>query len=233
MLSRDSVPPEGCACDASGHEPKLIVLTGGPGAGKTALIELVRRHFCEHVAVLPEAASIIFGGGFPRHEALPVRRAAQRAIYHVQVELEAWVKEERRAAVALCDRGTVDGAAYWPGPDPDPWSELATTLESELERYQAVVHLRTPSARQGYDRSNPLRIETADEALRIDERIAGAWSRHPRRYVVDSGADFIDKLLRALEAIRLEIPECCRTHRIHPDQPLTEAQRACTGGSEP
>jgi predicted ATPase len=43
--------------------PKLVVLTGGPGAGKTALLEVVRRHFCEHVVVLPEAASIVFGGG--------------------------------------------------------------------------------------------------------------------------------------------------------------------------
>lgn len=54
-----------CACKDV-HERKRVVLTGGPGAGKTALLELVRQSFCTHVKVLPEAASIVFGGGFPR-----------------------------------------------------------------------------------------------------------------------------------------------------------------------
>ncbi len=31
-----------------------MVLTGGPGAGKTAILELVRRTLCPHVALLPE-----------------------------------------------------------------------------------------------------------------------------------------------------------------------------------
>ncbi len=49
-----------CEC-ASAHATRRIVLTGGPGAGKTALLELIRQSFCEHVTVLPEAASVIFG----------------------------------------------------------------------------------------------------------------------------------------------------------------------------
>ncbi len=52
-----------CSCKMPRHGSKLVVLTGGPGAGKTAVLEVVRRRFCEHVAVLPEAASILFGGG--------------------------------------------------------------------------------------------------------------------------------------------------------------------------
>src|SRR5262245_25592869 len=87
--------------------PKLLVLTGGPGGGKTAVLEIVRKHFCEHVVVLPEAATIIFGGGFPRGVSAAARRAAQRAIFHVQLELEAMAIEEGRAPVVLCDRGTV------------------------------------------------------------------------------------------------------------------------------
>ena len=34
-----------CAC-VGPHPHKRIVLTGGPGAGKTAVLELVRRSFC-------------------------------------------------------------------------------------------------------------------------------------------------------------------------------------------
>ena len=55
-----------CKCARMRHDPKLVVLTGGPGGGKTALLEMARRYFCQHVVILPEAASIIFGGGFPR-----------------------------------------------------------------------------------------------------------------------------------------------------------------------
>jgi predicted ATPase len=60
------------------HKRKTIVLTGGPGAGKTAVLErLVRQEFCAHIQVLPEAAGIVFGGGFPRAGSLEWRRSAQ------------------------------------------------------------------------------------------------------------------------------------------------------------
>jgi broad-specificity NMP kinase len=38
-----------------------MVLTGGPGAGKTAVLELLRHSLCDDVAILSEAAGIIFG----------------------------------------------------------------------------------------------------------------------------------------------------------------------------
>jgi len=76
------------ACDQL-HQLRRVVLTGGPGAGKTAVLELVRATACRHVRVLPEAASVIFGGGFPRRDGFDERRAAPRAIFHVQRELEA------------------------------------------------------------------------------------------------------------------------------------------------
>lgn len=55
----------GCACTAR-HNRLRVVLTGGPGAGKTAVLELIRQSLCTHVKILPEAAGIVFGGGFPR-----------------------------------------------------------------------------------------------------------------------------------------------------------------------
>ncbi len=76
-----------CGHSHEGVEPRFVVLTGGPGAGKTAVLGLARQRFCRHVLVLDEAASVLFGGGFPRKESSEARRAAQRAIYHVQVQL--------------------------------------------------------------------------------------------------------------------------------------------------
>jgi hypothetical protein len=62
-----------CNCTQS-HTRKRVVLTGGPGAGKTAVLELARQYFCKHVLVLPEAAGILFGGGFPRRACRPSAR---------------------------------------------------------------------------------------------------------------------------------------------------------------
>ncbi len=200
-----------CDCTKPSHVPRLVALTGGPGAGKTAVLETIRRELCEHVLVLPEAASIVFGGGFPREKALPYRRAAQRAIFHVQRELERSAIESQRAAVILCDRGTVDGVAYWPEDDDSFWVETGTTHADELARYAAVIHLRTPPADQGYNRRNPLRIEDAREAAAIDERIARAWAGHPGRVVVPSNHDFLVKVQTAIALVRAQVPECCRS----------------------
>lgn len=200
-----------CECREP-HAQRRVVLTGGPGAGKTAVLELIRVSFCEHVRVLPEAAGVLFGGGFPRLADDGSRRAAQRAIFYVQRELET-TAASGNAAILLCDRGTVDGAAYWPGPG-DLWSAVGTTLEEQLRRYDAVIHLRTPAAALGYNRVNPLRTESAEEAAAIDDRIRRAWERHPKRFIVESSSEFFDKAARALEILRGEMPECCRQHVV-------------------
>jgi predicted ATPase len=189
------------------HQRKTIVLTGGPGAGKTAVLELVRQEFCAHIQVLPEAAGIVFGGGFPRTGTLEWRRGAQRAIFFVQRELES-IGDSSNAAVVLCDRGTVDGAAYWPGPE-SFWDSVGTTLERELSRYDAVIHLRTPPIDGGYNHTNPLRLESAMAAAEIDAQLLKIWDGHPRRFVVPPSPDFLEKAVRTVEILKAEMPDCC------------------------
>ncbi|GAA2145487.1 hypothetical protein GCM10009844_20260 [Nocardioides koreensis] len=199
--------PVSCRCNEV-HHRRRVVLTGGPGAGKTALLELVRHSVCPHVHPLAESAGVVFGGGFPRSEEPVARKAAQRAIFHVQRELEV-IGDTHNAALVLCDRGTVDGLAYWPGPPAEFWSALGTRREDELARYDAVIHLRTPTARLGYNRTNPLRTESARVAALIDDRLLEAWEGHPRRVVISSESTFLHKATHALEALREELPTCC------------------------
>lgn len=212
-----------CECHER-HEPKRIVLTGGPGGGKTAILELIRQSFCEHVHVLPEAASIVFGGGFPREDDDACRRAAQRAIYHVQRELEI-AAEGHGPAIVLCDRGTIDGLAYWPGSQESLWQSVGTTASDEISRYDAVIHLRTPSLELGYNHQNPVRTESAEAAAAIDSKILWAWSEHPKRCVVESSSDFLDKAAIALNFLREQIPPCCRKHVV---ASVDHRQRAAT-----
>ncbi len=116
------------------------------------------------------------------------------------------------AAVVLCDRGTLDGLAYWPGDASAFVEELGTTHEAELGRYTAVIHLHTPE--QGYNHANPVRTETMEQALAADARILAAWAGHPRRFTVDSSKDFLEKLARTIALIRDEVPPCCRSHEV-------------------
>lgn len=111
---------------AQGHDdPRLAVVTGGPGACEAAVLEMARWTLYRHVVVLPEAAGIVFG----------------------------------------------------------------------------------------YDHSNPLRVERADQAQEIDDRIEAAWRDHPRRTVIEGTADLPAKASRALATIDAELPTCCNPAR--------------------
>jgi predicted ATPase len=184
-----------------------VVLTGGPGAGKTAVLELASRQLCGHVVFVPEAAGILFRGGFPRPVTPAQHRAAQRAIFRVQRELEQMAAVARPGARTLCDRGTLDGLAYWPGTEEALFAEVGSSLEEELSHYRAVIHLEVPEAAD-YQPDALLRPESHAQALEIDRRILRAWARHPHRVVVPHSGDFLEKARRALVAIRQALPEC-------------------------
>jgi predicted ATPase len=99
-----------------------IVLTGGPGGGKTTAADLFRREIGEKVVVVPETATMLFTGGFPRVGEPKARTATQRANFHAQVALEDIQGALYPGRVLLCDRGTIDGAAFWPDDAPSSFS---------------------------------------------------------------------------------------------------------------
>jgi predicted ATPase len=185
---------------------RFLVLTGGPGAGKTAVMEAARQIFGSSVAILPEAASIVYAGGFPRHPTPASIHAAQRAIARVQEELERYILEDRTARLALCDRAIVDGAAYWPeGPDAF-YAALQTSAERVFSRYATVIHLRTPSLSMGYSNlSNPMRLESPEQAAALDRRIEEAWAGHPNRHIVPATEAFPEKLEHVTALIQSEL----------------------------
>ncbi len=179
-----------------------IVITGGPSGGKTTLIEALQREMGSIVAIVPEAASILYRGGFPRLKSPAGLFHAQHAIYHVQKELETLIeKEHPKAKLVICDRGSLDGIAYWPQAESHFFKTLHTTRRKELSRYQWVIHLDTAS-RPYYDSTNPIRTESFNEALLLNENIKKAWKTHPHRLVISQNSDFISKMTLSLEVIR-------------------------------
>ncbi len=179
-----------------------IVLTGGPGGGKTTAADLFRREIGESVVVVPEAATLLFSGGFPRSSELHARKSAQCAIFHVQTHLEDVQSALYPDRILLCDRGTIDGAAYWPHDSQGYFDAVGTTEERELARYDAVIFFETAAAGgTSIEGGNPTRIETMDEALELDRRLRRLWSKHPRLTVVAHNSSFVKKIMFGLTAL--------------------------------
>lgn len=179
-----------------------VVLTGGPGGGKTTAADLYRREIGDQVVVVPEAATLLYLGGFPRGGENGVRKATQRAIYHVQTNLEDAQSAHYCSRILLCDRGTIDGAAYWPGDPMDFFDHLGTSLEKELSRYDAVIFFETAAVGGiSIEGGNPMRIESIEEALMLDQKLRNLWSQHPHFVFVPHNASFIKKVNSGLDEL--------------------------------
>jgi hypothetical protein len=183
-----------------------IVCTGGPGGGKSTACDLMRREFGSKVFLVPEAATLLFGGGFPRvMDNADARRATQRALFHLQLALEQIYATLFPTRILLCDRGTLDGFAYWPDGD-DFWTAMGTTREAELARYDGVLFFE--SAAQSslsinasmMEGGNVCRIEDQSSARTLDDRLRALYELHPNFHVVPSTKSFLQKVQRGVDA---------------------------------
>lgn len=184
---------------------KRIVFTGGPSAGKTSIIEVIHRRYPKYTVAVPEAASILYSGGFPRLKDDKAVVHTQRAIYFTIVEIEDMYEKLYPDKIHLCDRGTLDGIAYWPKNEDKGFIEsVGTTLEKEYSRYDILIHLKSPSNAEFYKLS-PTRNENHKLAIEIDKKTLKAWEGHPRRIIIDDEIDFLVKVEKAVSIVEEEI----------------------------
>lgn len=180
-----------------------VVLTGGPGGGKTTATDLYRREIGDSVVVVPESATLLYSGGFPRGGGKGVRQATQKAIYAVQQNLEDAQYANYSSRILLCDRGTIDGAVYWPDGPEDFFESLRTTLATELARYDAVIFFETAAVGGiSIEGGNPIRIESNKEALGLDNQLKKLWSQHPNFIFIPHNTSFIEKITTGLHALK-------------------------------
>ena len=190
--------------------PFRVVLTGGPGGGKTTAADLFRREIGDRVIVVPEAATLLFTGGFPRPTQADAQRSAQNAIYQVQRGLEDIQAAQYPDRILLCDRGTVDGGAYWPDGAADFYDTVGSSHADELARYDAVIFFETAAlGHHGFESENRYRTESQQEAIELDGRLRALWSPHPHFTVVPHAASFFRKMtigLGLLESLLSQMP---------------------------
>jgi len=190
-----------------------VVLTGGPCGGKTtALAEIKAR--LESLGFLlmcvPEAATLLFGGGCPPPSDEASAFVFQRNLIGTQIALEeAFIdlaKQSGRPTVILLDRGAMDGKAYM---SEGQWELMLDELRLTPtalrdQRYDAILHLVTAAdgAEPFYTlANNAVRTETPEEARLMDQKTLDCWTGHEHLYIVDNSTSFEEKMRRAVTRI--------------------------------
>jgi hypothetical protein len=179
-----------------------IVLTGGPGGGKTTLMGELRAEdpHAQRWIMVPEAAPLLFRGGLDGR-----LKEFQKAVVRLQIALEDACAEAARPGQGLiCHRGTLDALAYWlrnGWDDSEFFAFMQTDCTDQLRRYAAVIHLQTAAigAEAFYRRwPNAHRLETLAQAAEIDQLCGRVWSKHRHCVVIENaGREWRNKSLAA------------------------------------
>eukprot|EP01049_Picozoa_sp_SAG25_P005114 SAG25_NODE_340_length_9458_cov_4.740571_1_plen_329_part_00 len=165
-----------------------IVLTGGPGGGKTTAMERMRDFLSDRgfrVYTVPEAATILFSNGLAfadfdtEDKVLEFQTAILKTQMHLEDTFEQLARTVEKPSVLLCDRGAMDGSAYCSA---DSWRRLMSktglsSVEVREGRYNAVFHLQSAAegAEAFYSNAGGHRLETAEEARELDKKVLAAW----------------------------------------------------------
>lgn len=165
-----------------------IVLSGGPKAGKSTLVELVRAEFPGTVCIFPEMATFLqthFGIEVPAPGS-DEHRLYNTRLTHAQVVLEDMVDAHAAAmgyAAVLADRGIVDNAAYLLGGIEEFERQTGIRFADALARYDLPIVLEIAPRDVFEDPrfgENKARKETYDQGSALDLRTRGVWAPHPR-----------------------------------------------------
>lgn len=183
-------------------QKNVIVVTGGPGGGKTTALDLFQRELKSAVKIVPEAATMLFGHGLDRDAGNEDGQLLQRSIYKMQTSLEEIFREFYADRLLICDRGTLDGLAYWPDDEQSFLDSVGTAFDVEIARYGAVIFFQT-AAVHGEDvkSNNPYRTEDSRTAVALDEKLQRVWSRHPNFHFIPAQLSFMAKINHGLQTI--------------------------------
>ena len=198
-----------------------IVLTGGPCAGKTNILnrltQVLEDRGYKVVTVFEAATSLILNGVCPSENI--TMEDFQNFIIDAQIQNEDLFAKVAQyynpdKVVMFCDRGVMDNCAYV-----DRDTVFKNMLDARglsfadiYSRYDAVLHLVT--AADGAERfyqwndpesddigNNAARSESPREAREMDKKTLNAWVGHPHLRVFDNSTDFEGKINRVIAEV--------------------------------
>ncbi len=177
-----------------------VVLTGGPSSGKSTICKKLKAIYSTKIHVCPEAAEMIFRGGFPRLEDAIGLTERQYAIFHVQMALTNMAEVlNPQAEILLFDRGLLDGLCYWP----NSWDNFADKMRIHIpttrDEYQLILQLGV--AHQEDYQNTAFRPEDQQTSLDMEEKLKTIWQEHPNYHFIPYTLDLEDKTNLCLELI--------------------------------
>lgn len=187
-----------------------IVLTGGPGAGKTSSLPVVKEAFEAlgyKVIVVGETATEMKKSGVAPWNCDNFQLSRMK----LQLEKERVLEECARRmgeekVLIVCDRGAMDTKCYSGAERFAGYCDALGKSEVELrDSYGAVFHLE--SAGKGdtsyyFTGEGTDRTETPEESASQDDRLLSAWCGHPHVRIIPCEDSFEKKTSHLIEEIK-------------------------------
>ena len=168
-----------------------------------------------HLMIIPETATELIANGIrPFGNCLSLLKFQSYVLEKQLAKEELYLKAANDVpqdnVLIICDRGLCDNIAYCDNDEcsaEEMFERLLSkhnkNLSDARDRYDLVIHLVTAAkGTNAYTtENNSARIETAEEACKLDDKTLSAWIGHPNLKIIDNSTNFQEKLNRAMAEI--------------------------------
>lgn len=187
--------------------PKSIVVTGAPCSGKSTAIARLKKERQDLHCVSESATILMAEVGITPDTGLQEFQSCLRATQTIFEDGALFQASQHGKKAVVFDRGTLDSAAFMGGLEVYE-KAMETDRMAEFARYDAVLLLKLPS-KEVFDRmksNNPIRRETYEEALEVENRLIEVYMGHPEFILVDDADTWEEKY----DSLVWAIEECLK-----------------------
>ncbi len=190
---------------------RRIVLTGGPGSGKTTVLNSINKVFSSEgykVIVVPETATELMNNGITFKDGSVSLLDFQELVLRLQLAKEEVVDRmielsNNDKVIVVYDRGTIDNTAYI---RKDEFEEVLTRLNNVksfadlMNKYDLIINL---VGREDFytTANNKARSESSSEALKLGDATLKCWLGHKTVKIVMPKYSMDEKINEVLNII--------------------------------
>lgn len=188
-----------------GKVVKKIVLTGGPCAGKSSSLELIKNYLRDLgylVLIVNESPTELIKSGIKPFGDNKIGMVEfQDIVLKYQLFKEKLVIEtakkyyDDKEIVIIYDRGIIDYKAYIGKEAYYDLLDKYNLVETDIfNDYDMIIYLETAAKCKSYTTdNNNARSENVSEAIKLDDKTFDAWESHEKIYIIKSNEDFLAK----------------------------------------